>query len=359
MGSAGIARKNWEAISNAHNATLVAVASRHEDRAATWIGENQAEVAFDPIPEAVGGYENLLSRDDVDAVYIPLPTGLRKDWVLKAAEAGKHVLCEKPCGMSVADLKEMIAACEQAGVQFMDGVMFMHSDRLQRMREILDDGESVGTLKRIATQFSFLGDDDFLGENIRTHSALEPFGALGDLGWYNIRIALWAKGYELPAKVTGRILSSSGQDESPDRVPTEFSAEMIWEDGVSASLYCSFLTEHQQWFHISGTKGSMISRDYVLPYAGEKPSFATSSAVFDQNGCHFEMKHSGNQIEIEESPNNAPDAQETKLFANFSSLVLGGKPDPFWPDVALKTQIVLETCLASARDGGAEVAISV
>lgn len=359
MGSAGIARKNWEAMANASNATLVAVASRHEERAAEWIDSNQAEVAFVPVPDAVGGYENLLARKDVDAVYVPLPTGLRKEWVLKAAEAGKHVLCEKPCGMSVADLREMTDACERAGVQFMDGVMFMHSERLQKMRETLDDGRSVGTLKRIATQFSFLGDDDFLGENIRTHSALEPFGALGDLGWYNIRIALWAKDYELPEVVTGRIHTASGQADSPDSVPTEFSGEMIWSGGVSASFYCSFLTEHQQWIHLSGTRGSLIVRDFVLPYAGERPSFATSRAEFDQSGCRFEMRHSGQQFGVKEAPNNAPDAQETKLFAEFSRLVQGGRPNPFWPEVALKTQIVLENCLSSARDGGAEVRIPV
>ena len=92
LGAAGIARKNWQAIRRSGNGTLVAVASRDAGRAGEWIAENQAEQPFEVVPEAVGGYEELLRREDVDAVYIPLPTGLRAEWVLKAAEAGKHVL---------------------------------------------------------------------------------------------------------------------------------------------------------------------------------------------------------------------------------------------------------------------------
>ncbi|MCB0676336.1 MAG: hypothetical protein KDC30_06610, partial [Saprospiraceae bacterium] len=75
---------------------------------------------------------------------------------------------------------------------FIDGVMFMHSDRLQRMREVLDDGHTIGNIKRIASQFSFLAPEDFLTGNIRVSSELEPLGCLGDLGWYTIRFSLWA-----------------------------------------------------------------------------------------------------------------------------------------------------------------------
>jgi predicted dehydrogenase len=102
-----------------------------------------------------------LASDEIEAVYIPLPTGLRKEWVLRAAAAGKHVLSEKPCAVSVADLREMIEACRKHRVQFMDGVMFMHSRRLPRLREILEDGRSVGQVRRITSAFSFLGAGDF------------------------------------------------------------------------------------------------------------------------------------------------------------------------------------------------------
>ena len=138
LGTAFIAKKNWKSIWNCDNATLVAVASRSEERAVEYIAENQTQVPFDLAPEAVGSYEALLARDDIDAVYIPLPTGIRKEWVIKAAEAGKHVMGEKPCGDTLADVQEIVAACEANNVQYMDGVMFMHSDRLPAIRKTID-----------------------------------------------------------------------------------------------------------------------------------------------------------------------------------------------------------------------------
>ncbi len=130
-GASFIARKNWQSIRDAGNATLVALASRDIAKAQAFIDECQAQVPHAVTPEALGSYEALLARADIDAVYIPLPTGLRKEWVIRAARAGKHVLVEKPVGCVTADVAEMLEVCEQHNVQFMDGVMFMHGQRLQ------------------------------------------------------------------------------------------------------------------------------------------------------------------------------------------------------------------------------------
>src|SRR5206468_5203105 len=135
--------------------------SRSRQRAEQFIAECQASAPFAQPPQPME-YEQLLGSRDIDAVYLPLPTGVRKEWVLRAAAAGKHVLCEKPCGCSASELTEMLAACRASGVQFMDGVMFMHSSRLASMRQTLDDGTSVGDVRRITSQFSFLGSEDFL-----------------------------------------------------------------------------------------------------------------------------------------------------------------------------------------------------
>ena len=104
----------------------------------------------------------MVESPDIDALYIPLPTGLRKQWAIRAAQAGKHVLCEKPCGSDVAELEEILEVCKEAGVQFMDGVMFMHSRRLDKIREILEDGDSIGRIRRINTLFSFCAPEEFL-----------------------------------------------------------------------------------------------------------------------------------------------------------------------------------------------------
>ena len=204
LGAANIARKNWKAIWNSKNGRVAAVASRDLRRSRRFIKECQAQAPFRPAPRALGSYEELLAAPDVDAVYIPLPTGIRGHWVKRAAEAGKHVVCEKPCATSVAELAEMLDACRRNQVQFMDGVMFMHSRRLERIREVLDDGQTVGPIRRITSAFTFRADEEFFASNIRAQSELEPHGCLGDLGWYCIRFALWAMNWKLPQRVTGQ-----------------------------------------------------------------------------------------------------------------------------------------------------------
>jgi predicted dehydrogenase len=355
LGTAGIARKNWCSILNAENAELVAVASRSQERAQQYIDECQAQVPHPTAPTAVAGYEELLARDDVDAVYIPLPTGLRKEWVIKAARAGKHVMCEKPCGVTTSDVEEIVAACEASNVQFMDGVMFMHSRRLDALRETIDDGSSIGQLRRVATGFSFHAPPEFLEGNIRVSSALEPAGCLGDLGWYNIRFTLWVMNYAMPKAVTGRLLSTIKSDISDEPTPTEFSGELLFDGGVSAGFYCSFLTEHQQWAHISGTKGNAVVRDFVLPFMGPEVGFSVSNHHFNIDNCLFHMEQHTRPVTVNEYANNHSTSQETNLFRNFSALCLSGSPDKHWPDIAVKTQRVLDACLESARNGGQQI----
>jgi predicted dehydrogenase len=347
LGTANIARKNWKAIRLAENATLAAVASRDAAKAAAFIGECQREVPFDPAPAAVGGYAELLRRDDVDAVYIPLPTGVRREWVERAAAAGKHVLCEKPCGPTAADVRAMLDACRAKGVQFMDGVMFMHSARLPLLRKVLDDGKSVGELRRIASQFSFQAPAEFFAGNIRVSDALEPLGCLGDLGWYNIRFALWVMKNTLPERVIGRTLAEH------NRVPTEFSAELFFPGGVSASFYCSFRTENQQWAHVSGTGGSVALSDFVLPFYGAESAFEANRPVFRVQGCSFHMESHPTRYAVAEYSEGEANAQEVNMIRTFSTLAAAGTPDPVWGEWALNTQVVLDACLASAWENGA------
>ena len=351
LGTAGIARKNWKAIALAGNASLTAVASRSLERSREFVAACQAACPLPSAPAAVGGYRELLGRSDVDAVYIPLPTGVRKEWVLAAAEAGKHVLVEKPVGVGASDVRDMLAACERNRVQLMDGVMFMHSRRLEALRQTLDDGESVGRIRRIAAQFSFEGSEDFLRSDIRLSSRLEPHGSLGDLGWYTIRFALWVMRYDLPTHVTARTLAEAARPDSPETVPTEMSGELFFAGGVSASFYCSFRTENQQWANVSGTKGLVHVPDFVLPFFGDETRFEVTSSVFEITGCDFHMRRRSRRVTVPEYSNSHPTSQETCLFRAFSDIVVTGRLDPHWGEIALKTQIVLDACRQSAREG--------
>jgi predicted dehydrogenase len=283
-------------------------------------------VPFETAPAAFGSYEELLASKNVDAVYFPLPTGLRKEFIIRAAENGKHVLCEKPCAVNEKDLSEMVSACKKSRVQFMDGVMFMHNRRLEQIRAVLDDKTSVGQIKRITSQFSFLGSEDFLRGNIRVSSELEPLGCLGDLGWYCIRFALWTMNWQMPNRVEGKIISRAGNNSSG--VPLEFSAELFFDGGVSASFYCTFLAGYRQWADISGVKGHLRVADFVGPVAG--------------NEIAFELNNRNVKIEAGST------AQEINMFRNLANQIFSGKLNDEWPMWALKTQQVVDACFASA-----------
>ncbi len=354
LGTAGIAQKNWQSIRNAENATLVGVASRDRDRAQQYIDQCQSHVPFSPVPTAFGSYEAMLESDAVDAVYIPLPTGLRAEWVIRAAEAGKHVMGEKPSGVNAAEVESILAACRQNNVQYMDGVMFMHSERLGRIRETIDQG-AIGNVNRLASHFSFLAPEEFLSGNIRMCSDLEPLGVLGDLGWYNIRFVLWLMNYQVPQRVSGRLLTEMSRSDSPGKVPVEFSAELFFPHGISASYYCSFLNENQQWMVVSGSNGYLRLEDFVLPFFGSEIGFDVHNAHFDIKDCDFNMEPRITRHTIAEYSNSTTNSQETNLFRNFSAIVLSGQIEPKWGEIALKTQQVLDACLQSAQNDGAMV----
>lgn len=348
LGAANIARKNWKAMRLAGNAQLVAVASRDRAKADQFVAECQAEVPFPRTPE-VCSYEELLARSDVDAVYIPLPTGIRPQWVIRAAEAGKHVLCEKPCAPNAAQLRDMLLACRRRNLLFMDGVMFMHSQRLPLLRRLLDDGQTIGTLRRINSQFSFAAPPEFLRNNIRVQPQLEPLGALGDLGWYNIRLSLWALKYDLPQAVAGRILYPP---DSATAVPLEFAGDLYFSNNVTASFYCSFRTELQQWAHLSGSKGCIWLEDFVLPYYGAEVGLTVSQPYFRTVGCSFNMENHSQRYAVREYSDGMPGAQEVNMIRNFSSAVISGRRDDSWAESAWKTQFVLDACLRSAQQDG-------
>jgi len=358
LGTAGIARKNWQAIRDAGNATLTAVASRDAAKSAAFVSECQAAVPHPTKPEALSSYEALIEHPEVDAIYFPLPTGIRKEWVLRAVEAGKHVLVEKPVGCSTEDVIEILAACDRKNVQFMDGVMFMHNERLRQMRSVQDAGAAVGPIRRVQSQFSFHGGAEFLEQNIRTHSELEPHGCLGDLGWYCLRFSLWAMGWEMPETVTGRILAESKQSTAKGPVPTEFSGELFFTSGASAGFFCSFIAQHQQWAVVSGEKGALRVDDFVLPFSGDQTRFRTVQSEFRVADCQFNMFEGGKEVSVKEPSNNAPRSQEAELFRTFSDCVIRGERDSHWPFITLQTQTVLEACLRSAREGSAPISLS-
>ncbi len=353
LSTAGIARKNWKAVRLSGSGQVTAVASRNQVKAQAFIDDCQAEVPQPSPVAACGSYQELLDRDDVDAVYIPLPTGLRKEWVIAAAKAGKHVLVEKPVAINSDDAKQMMHACDEAGVQFMDGVMFDHSKRLASVCEKIQDGKTIGALQRIYTQFSFCGDGDFQKSNIRTDSVLEPHGCLGDLGWYCIRFTLWAAGRRLPTKVSARTITALKGGDSDGEVPGEFSAEMQFADGFSASFFCSFLTANSQVAVISGQQGIITLDDFVLPFYDAEAAWQEHHHDLDIDNCRWNFNRHTTRGAVAEYPGGEPNAQEVNMIRRMNEIVLSGKTDALFAELTTKTQAILDACRRSDIADGA------
>lgn len=191
LGCANIARKVIKAIHYSKNSKLIAIASRDINKANKYCTDNN-------IPDDVikyGSYADLLKNRDVHVVYVPLPTTQHCQWVIQAANAGKHILVEKPVAVNHREFEEMVNACNKNNVFIMDGTMFMHHDRLNVLKQYLSNHNpkfNCGTIKRINSSFSFPGDASFHESNIRVNADADPLGALGDLGWYSIRLGIVA-----------------------------------------------------------------------------------------------------------------------------------------------------------------------
>jgi predicted dehydrogenase len=176
LSTANIANKNVRAIQAlpVDIAQVVAVGSRTLDRAQEFAKKYN-------ILKVYGSYDELLNDPEIDAVYIPLPTALHVEWVKKAAAKGKHVLCDKPVGVNLSEVKEMVEAITTHNVEFMDGVMFMHHKRMKELHDKLHDKEKFGEIRTINAGFHFFASDDWSAQNIRLKPDLEPLGAFGDV----------------------------------------------------------------------------------------------------------------------------------------------------------------------------------
>jgi predicted dehydrogenase len=318
LGTARIAEKIAPAIRATTGAQLVAIASRDVDKAAEWAKRHHA-------PRSYGSYAALLDDAEIDAVYIPLPPALHAEWTIRAAERGKHVLCEKPLADSVAAARQMAAACMKHGVAFMDGVMWHHHPRAAMMQQAIRSGE-LGRLRRITSAFTFLG-SWIKPDDLRYRPELGG-GSLLDLGWYCVGAALWATG-QLPDRV-------QGWGNFVDGVDRTFAAMLWFPDDVVASFDCSFETVMRKWFEIAGTERSLICDDFTRPWTDAKARYW----IHDQSGKAAEHL--------------APVAnQEQCLVTEFCRQARALVPSYDWADLSLQTQAVCDALLESARSGRA------
>jgi hypothetical protein len=155
--------------------------------------------------------------------------------------------------------------------------------------------------------------------------------------------------WQLPREVTGRILSQRGNGLSPAPAPTDFSGELIFNGETSAGFFSSFLAEKQQWADLSGTKGHFLISDFVHPFSDHEPAFAFNHNEVKIKSCDCTGAHSDSR---------AP-AQDVSMFRNFANQVRSGRLNDSWPEMALKTQQVMDACFDSAKVGGRPVTLKI
>lgn len=261
-GVLGWARIAWEhlipAIQRSANSEFHAIASRDPAKLA------ECRERF-KISRAYTSYDELLRDPEVDAVYIPLPNSMHREWTIKAAELGKHVLCEKPIALNSVECREMIDACAANRVMFMEAFMYRYTYRTRKVVEILRSGV-LGDVKFVSSTFRYL---------LSRQSAvrLQPElggGSLYDVGCY-------------PVNFIGMVMdeiagSGPGKSPLPQSVSAEtvrvggvdmiFSALMKYPSGVIASLNCGFNAQRRLFSEIVGTKGALEIPDTFFDNAG-------------------------------------------------------------------------------------------
>ena len=247
------------AIQAAQNAEVVAIASRDADRAA-------AAAAQLGISTSYGSYESLLQAEDIDAVYIPLPNDLHAEWTMKAAVAGKHVLCEKPLAMTAAQAEEMVAVCAEAGIKLAEAFMYRHHPTWVEAVRLLRSG-AIGELVAVQSWFSYFNDDP---ANIRNRVD-NGGGAVMDIGCYNINLSRMLFDGE-PITITSTVRRDPVMG-----IDTLTSAVLEFPGGGQSALTCAIRSEPYQRVHIVGSEGRIeIEIPFNIPWDRETRIFLTS-----------------------------------------------------------------------------------
>lgn len=237
LSTARIAERIITGARGAENAEVVAVGSRDQARARAWADGRGIEHAY-------GSYEELLASD-IDAVYIGLPNSMHVEWSIKALEAGKHVLCEKPLARDPAEVERAFDAADRAGRVLMEAFMWRFHPQTDEIVRLVREG-AIGELRVIRPAFGF--NLPWL-ENVRWNAALEG-GALMDVGCYCVSAARLVAGAE-PERVSGeQVLGGDGVD-------ARFTALLRFPGDVLATFDCGMDVHRRNQLEVVGSEGTL------------------------------------------------------------------------------------------------------
>jgi D-xylose 1-dehydrogenase (NADP+, D-xylono-1,5-lactone-forming) len=220
---------------------IVAVASRTPESAKAYAGEHGIERAY-------GSYEALLEDDEVEAVYISLPNSMHVDWSVRALEAGKHVLCEKPLTRRAAEAEHAFDVAERTGRVLMEAFMYRHHPQTHRLQSLVAEG-AIGRLRSIRSAFTFTVDNR---NNIRLLAELDG-GALMDVGCYCVNGSRMLAGE--PTDLDGEQVVGDGG------VDVRFSGTMRFDGGVIARFDCGLDLPFRDELEVTGSDGTLFLDD--------------------------------------------------------------------------------------------------
>jgi len=306
------------AIQASTNGDLVAVASRDESKARAFAQKHS-------IPRFHGNYEALLDDESVDAVYIPLPNSLHHQWTIKAAEQGKHVLCEKPLAMNAAECHEMQAAADANGVKLMEAFMYRFHPRTEKVVDMVRS-RTLGKLRLIHSAFTFRLTNP---ENIRLNRELGG-GALMDVGCYCVNISRTIAGLE-PVEVQAFARwASTGVDE-------QMAGTLRFENDLLAQFDCSLTMERREAYEVAGTDGYLSVSAAFLPGTAD-------AMITEQRGRSDTIHHTIAGID-----------EYQLMVEHFADAVLNDRPLRYTAAEAASNMRVIEGLYRSARNNGKAV----
>lgn len=290
LGTADIARRcTIPGMKKAENCCLYGIAGRSKDK----VDQFKKEFGFE---KSYYSLDEMLEDENIEAVYIPLPNTLHKEWVLKASAKGKHILCEKPLSGTEADVKEMVEACEKAGVVFMEAFAYLHSPLVASVKETLASGE-IGELSFMESIFITPG---YTLENIRVRRETLG-GSVYDLGCYCTSLMLTLFGEEpKEVKAVGHFT-----DQHIDDFASAYFQFAENKRACMVSGMCS--PQRGDRFFLYGTEGTIeapvpFNADGELTYYVKKGDTCQEIHVTARDNYCLEVEQLGNCIIKGEQP---------------------------------------------------------
>jgi predicted dehydrogenase len=321
---------------------IAGVASRDPIRASKFCSDRGLEFSK--------GYSHndMLADPSIDAVYIPLGSAIRNDFIRSSILAKKHVYLEKPMGGTIQDIENLIELAKENKVQWFDGTMWFHSRRTKEISSKLQN-KVIGDLHHVNSSFTFKApNDEWLnGGNGRTDKTLEPMGCLGDQGWYPLAAILFAFGFnEMPIKV----MASSFAFNSVDTIVS--CAGTLWfEGGKLATFNCGCTCAHISQFEIVGTNGSIVVNDLVGGQ-GRTGNFSAYEEQFVGSDTYVQGDMMGLDTKMHVESSDHVDDLVTSFISKIKTIKSGGNPDSEWPKRSLMIHTVMSKIFESVMSDG-------